>query len=140
MKNNAKTNKSRRASYRDSIPDELADLLYEKILHKMVVEKKYRDSTYSAKTLAQELDTNARTISAVVNMRFNVNYPTLVNEYRVRESMHLLTDRRYVGKTVEQIAKMVGFSNRQSFYTSFMRFVGKTPNLYRRTHKREGNG
>ncbi len=50
--------------------------------------------------------------------------------------MHLLTDRRYVGKTVEQIAKMVGFANRQSFYSSFMRFVGKTPNLYRRDNKR----
>ncbi len=136
MKNVPKTNKPRKASYREAIPDELADILYEKILQKMVVEKKYRDSTYSAKTLAQELDTNARTISAVVNMRFNENYPTLVNEYRVRESMHLLTDRRYVGKTVEQIAKMVGFANRQSFYSSFMRFVGKTPNLYRRDNKR----
>ncbi len=132
MKNIANTNKPRRASYRDAIPDELADILYEKILHKMVVEKKYRDSTYSAKTLAQELDTNARTISAVVFMRFNVNYPTLVNEYRVRESMHLLTDRRHVGKTIEQIAKMVGFANRQSYYSSFLRFVGTTPNLYRR--------
>ncbi len=134
MKNITNTDKPRRASYRDAIPDELADILYEKILHKMVVEKKYRDSTYSAKILAQELDTNARTISAVVFMRFNVNYPTLVNEYRVRESMHLLIDRRHVGKTIEQIAKMVGFANRQSYYSSFLRFVGTTPNLYRRKH------
>ncbi len=140
MKNVAKTNKPEKASYREAIPDELADILYEKILQKMVVEKKYRDSTFSAKKLADELDTNARTISAVVNLRFNVNYPTLVNEYRVRESMHLLTDRRNVGKTVEEIARMVGFANRQSFYTSFMRFVGKTPNQYRRKDRTKGNG
>ncbi len=73
MKNVPKTNKPRKASYREAIPDELADILYEKILQKMVVEKKYRDSTFSAKKLADELDTNARTNSAVVNLRFNKN-------------------------------------------------------------------
>ncbi len=131
--------KVKNAAYRNSVHADVADQLYEKILHKMVVEKKYRDQSYSAKALAQELGTNARCISAVVNLRFNKNYPSLVNEYRVHEAQFLLIDKRYADKTIEQISAMVGFSNRQSFYSAFYRYVGTTPNVYR-MENRKGDG
>ena len=119
------------ASYRKLIKPELADELYDKILLIMVGEKKYRDATYSAKQLAKDLGTNPRYLSAVINSRFGDNYATLVNEYRVRDAQHMLTDRRYRDYTMEEIGAMVGFSNRQSFYSAFFKFKGVSPRKFR---------
>ena len=93
----------------------MADELYDKILNIIVVQKKYKDPDYSAKDLAKELKTNTRYLSAVVNSRFGMNYSCLLNEYRVKDALHLLTDKRYADKNVEEISAMVGFANRQSF-------------------------
>ena len=122
------------AAYRSLIRPELADELYDKILNIVVVQKKYRDADYSAKDLAKELQTNTRYLSAVVNSRFGMNYSCLLNEYRVKEAQHLLTDKRYADKNVEEISTMVGFANRQSFYAAFYKNVGETPNGYRKRH------
>lgn len=119
------------ATYHMQVRAELMDELYEKILQKFVVEKKYRDPDYSAKQLATDLNTNTRYISAVINLRFQQNYSNMVNEHRIREALFLLVDPRHAEKTIEQIGEMVGFSNRQSFYAAFFRFKGVTPKEYR---------
>lgn len=129
---NLREKKEKKAAYRSLIRAELADELYDKILNIIVVQKKYRDPNYSAKDLAKELKTNTRYLSAVVNSRFGMNYSCLLNEYRIKDALHLLTDKRYVDKNVEEISAMVGFANRQSFYAAFYKNVGETPNGYRR--------
>ena len=96
------------------------------------MQKKYKDANYSAKELAKELKTNTRYLSAVINSRFGMNYSCLVNEYRIKDAMHLLIDKRYANKNIEEISVMVGFSNRQSFYAAFYKNVGETPNGYRK--------
>ena len=121
---NLREKKEKDAAYRALIRPELADELYDKILNIIVVQKKYRDRDYSA----------TRYLSAVVNSRFGMNYSCLLNEYRVKEAMHLLKDKRYADKNVEEISTMVGFANRQSFYAAFYKNVGETPNSYRKKH------
>ncbi len=133
-KYNLKEKKDKHATYRTLVRAELVDELYEKILKAMVVDKKYRDPEFSAKKLAEELETNTRYISAVVNLRFNQNYSCLVNEYRIKEAMYLLVDKRYAKKTMEEISQMVGFANRQSFYSAFYRLKGISPRAYKDEH------
>lgn len=129
---NLREKKDKKAAYRSLIRAELADELYDKILNIVVVQKKYKDPNYSAKDLAKELQTNTRYLSAVVNSRFGMNYSCLLNEYRIKDALHLLVDKRYQDKNVEEISAMVGFANRQSFYAAFYKNVGETPNGYRR--------
>ena len=117
-KYNLTEKKEKNAAYRSLVRAELVDELYEKILKVFVVDKKYRDPSYSAKKLAEELNTNTRYISAVVNIRFHQNYSSLVNEYRIKDAQYLLTDKRYMDKTMEEISAMVGFANRQTFYAA----------------------
>jgi YesN/AraC family two-component response regulator len=107
-----------------------------------VVQKRYKDPNFSAKDLAKELKTNTRYLSAVVNSRFGQNYSCLLNEYRIKDALHLLTDRRYADRNVEEISSMVGFANRQSFYAAFFKNVGETPNGYRKRNlgKTENSG
>lgn len=98
----------------------------------IVVQKKYKDPNFSAKDLAKELKTNTRYLSAVINSRFNMNYSCLLNECRIKDAKHLLADKRYLDKTVEEISTMVGFANRQSFYAAFYKNVGITPKDFRK--------
>lgn len=129
---NLREKKIKDAAYRNMIRAELADELYDKILHIIVVQKKYKDVNFSAKDLAKELKTNPRYLSAVINSRFGMNYSCLLNEYRIKDALHLLIDKRYLDKNVEEISAMVGFANRQSFYAAFYKNVGETPNSYRK--------
>ena len=131
---NIREKKEKNAAYRSLIRAELADELYDRILNIIVLEKRYRDKNFSAKELAKELETNTRYISAVVNSRFNTNFSCLINEYRIKEAMHRLRDKRYANMTIEEIGLSVGFANRQSFYASFYRMMKETPNDYRKRH------
>ena len=122
------------AGYRGLIRAELADELYDGILTIVVAQKKYRDPEYSAKQLAEDLNTNPRYLSAVINSRFGMNYSSLVNEFRVRDAVHYLTDRRYLDKTMEEIGMMSGFANRQSFYAAFFKEKGEAPHQFKKRH------
>lgn len=123
--------KEKEASYRTLVGPQMMDELEARINDIIIIQKKYRDKTYSAKRLAEDLNTNTRYISAVVNVRFHMNYTSLVNSYRIREAMTLLVDKRYKDLTMEEISDMVGFSNRQSFYASFYKINGTTPRDYK---------
>lgn len=125
------------ANYRGLIRAELADELYDRILTVIVAEKKYRDPEYSARQLAKDLETNPRYLSAVINSRFGTNYSSLVNEHRVRDAAHMLVDKRYIDKTMEEIGKMCGFANRQSFYAAFFKEKGEAPHQYKKRHQQK---
>ena len=123
--------KEKEAAYRTLVSQKLMDELGDKILKIILLEKKYKDKDYSAKKLAEDLGTNTRYISAVVNVKFHMNYTSFVNKYRIDEAMSILIDRRYQNLTMEDISDMVGFSNRQSFYASFFKINGCTPRDYK---------
>ena len=133
-KYNITEKKEKEAAYRSLVSPKLMDEMQEKILNIIVMQKKYRDKDYSAKKLAEDLGTNTRYISAVVNVRFHMNYTSFVNKYRIDEAMSLLVDKRYQDYRMEEISDMVGFANRQSFYASFFKIMGITPREYRITH------
>jgi YesN/AraC family two-component response regulator len=122
------------AAYRSLLSPKLMDEMKEKILNIIVMQKKYKDKDYSAKKLAEDLGTNTRYVSAVVNVRFHTNYSSFVNKFRIEEAMTILTDKRYRGLKMEEVSDMVGFSNRQSFYASFYKFMKMTPREYRIKH------
>ena len=96
----------------------------------MIVDKCYRDPQYNAQKLAQEINTNTRYISAAVSLRFQMNFPTLIAGYRVREAIALMTDKHHSDLSMGKIATLSGFANRQSFYAAFYKIYGKTPKQY----------
>ena len=130
--------KDKEAAYRSLVSPQLMDELEEKINNIIIIQKKYKEKDYSAKQLAEDLNTNTRYISAVVNVRFHMNYTSFVNKYRIQEAMSILVDRRYQDLNMEDISDMVGFANRQSFYASFFRINGITPREYRLAHTPAG--
>lgn len=122
-------------SYRKLVRPDLMEHLKEKIFEKIVVQKKYKDSNYTARILAEELQTNVRYISAVIRVQFHTNYSTFVNRFRVEEAMSLLANQRYEDYSIEDIGDMVGFVHRQSFHTAFLKYAGMTPKAYRKHYE-----
>ena len=108
-KYNITEKKEKEAAYRSLVSPMLMDELKEKILDVILIQKKYKDKNYSAKCLAEDLGTNTRYISAIVNVRFHCNYTSFVNKFRIEEAMALLVDRRYLNLNMEDISDMVGF-------------------------------
>lgn len=137
VKYNITTKSEKEAAYRSLVSPGLMDELEEKINNIIIIQKKFKDKNYSAKQLAEDLHTNTRYISAVVNVRFHVNYTSYVNKFRIQEAMSLLVDKRYQDLNMEDISDMVGFSNRQSFYASFYKINGITPREYRMKHLKQ---
>ena len=129
---NLREKKIKDAAYRNMIRADLADELYQKIVDIVIVKKKYKDPNFSSKDLAKLLKTNTRYLSAVVNSRFGMNYSCLLNEYRVKDALRIMADKKNADKNIEEISAMVGFANRQSFYAAFYRIVGEKPNGYRK--------
>lgn len=130
-KDNLTGEKGKGAAYRELVNPRLMDIMREKIVEVLMMQKKYKDPAFSARRLAEELNTNTRYVSAVMRMRFNMNYASYVNKLRVEEAMLMLADKRYAGVRMDEIAYAVGFSNRQSFYSSFCKFAGMTPRSYK---------
>lgn len=123
--------KEKKAAYRSLVSPAVMDRMQEQILKIIVFDKKYLDKNYSAQDLANEIGTNTRYISAVVNVRFHMNFTSFVNSYRINDAKSILVDKRYQDLNIEEVSDMVGFSNRQSFYAAFYRFTGITPRQWR---------
>jgi AraC-like DNA-binding protein len=127
------------ANYRRLVRPRMMDHLRDRILEQIVVKKRYRDSGYTARQLAADLQTNVRYVSAVVRVQFHTNYSTFINRYRIEEAMSILTDQRYAHLKIEDISDMVGFVHRQSFYLAFQKFAGMTPKAYRMQYELQLN-
>jgi AraC-like DNA-binding protein len=130
-KYNITERKKKEASYIGALSTSLVEEIYEKILLKFVVEKKYRDPEYTAAKLAEEIGCNARYISVVVHLRYRDNFSQLINDFRIKEAMYMITDKHFADLKMEDVAKATGFANRQCFYSAFFRKNGMTPLEYR---------
>lgn len=130
-KYNISTAVKKDAAYRTLVSPKLMNRLKLRIVYILLKKKKYRDKDYSAKRLAEDLGTNTRYVSAVVNVCFDMNYTSLVNKYRIDYAKKVLVDKRCRGLRMEEISDMCGFSNRQSFYAAFYKFTGTTPRRYK---------
>lgn len=91
----------------------------------------YRNNDYTVRSLANDLNTNLRYVSQVLNECYGMNYKTFVNKFRVEDAMNMLGNEEYDGVNVVDIGTAVGFLNKQSFFTYFVKITGKTPMRYR---------
>ena len=126
-----KKEKTKTLSYRQSVTPDFVEDVARKIIAKLMVEQKYRDPNYSAKQLSKDIGVNQRHISAVVSLRFQLNYSQLVGGMRIQEARYMLQDKSFNKMTMEDIAINVGFTTRQSFYATFFKLCGTTPKEYR---------
>ncbi len=102
-------------------------------------DKAYLNQTLTIQDLARMVGTNKTTLSHVINTCLGQNFSAMLNSYRIREAIRLLTDPQYMEYNMEAIGEMCGYSNRQVFHAAFKKEMGVTPKHFRKIsiHSRE---
>ena len=77
------------------------------------------------------MGTNTTYLSNTVNEMFGCNLKTLINWYRVQYAKEML--RRGICK-LKDIPYVCGFASKSTFYASFKRYEGITPNHFANVH------
>ena len=97
----------------------------------LVGEEAYQDPGFSAQGLAERLDVSPYKLSRILRSEYGSSYTELVHELRIGKACRCLRQKRFAPYSVDDIGAMVGFRNRQSFFTAFKKTTGTTPEQYR---------
>lgn len=100
-----------------------------KTLNELMIEKKlFRNSNLKVNDLAKEINISAHQLSQVLNDNIQKNFTLFVNEYRINEACHLLSQKTNL--SIEGIGFEVGFNSKSTFFTCFKKLKGSTPSAY----------
>lgn len=108
------------------------DIVIDRLYELMERERLYVDDELLMKHLADKIFISPHQLSELLNNRLKTNFNTFVNSYRIREAQQMLAD--HPEKSVLAIAFEVGFNSKASFYRSFSKLSGQSPQQYRQQH------
>lgn len=98
-----------------------------KLLHE---EKIYLNKNLDTHTLAENLQTNRTYLYKATNMKFNMTPADLINGYRVKETIMLISNGRHLTVGVDGLAEESGFNNRVTFNRVFKKHTGLSPSVF----------
>lgn len=110
--------------------DEKEQQLFAELESLMIEKHLYRTPGLSKKQLTEALNTNSAYLSQAVNARTGLSITNYINQYRIDESLRLLSDVNN-NTPIKAIALDVGFSSLSVFYKTFNEKVGMSPAKYR---------
>lgn len=118
---------------RSNISEDEKLKILKKLRHALQHDKIYTRTDLTIEKLSRKLATNRTYLSQLINDEYHKNYSELINEYRIKEAMSMLSDtvlsQRY---SIEAIAKEAGFNNISTFNSLFRKYVGITPSIFRK--------
>ncbi|MBR6036508.1 MAG: helix-turn-helix transcriptional regulator [Bacteroidaceae bacterium] len=99
----------------------------------LIKEKGYLIPDFSAQQLAERVGISAYALSRLLKATYSMSYTDIVHTYRIQDALRYLKDRRFAPYSIDDIGEMVGFKNRQSFFSAFKKATGTTPEKFRST-------
>ena len=102
----------------------------EKLKSFIETEKPYTKPDLKIVDLALAINCSSHSLSYIFNQYLTKNYYDFINEYRIAEFKRLILDVNYSKYTLSALAERSGFSSRASFFRSFKKLTGITPNEY----------
>lgn len=112
------------------LSEEERKVICEKLNSCMKEERLYMNKDLKISDLAQAVGCSSHALSFVFNQYLNQSYYDYMNAYRVEEFKLLATNPEYARYTLSTLAEKAGFSSRASFFRSFKKVTGITPNEY----------
>ena len=107
--------------------------LHDRLVAYVEKEKPYINPDLKMGELAAALHTSSHSLSYLLNQYLNQSYYDFINEYRVAQFKKMVEDSDYSRYTLTALAELCGFSSRASFFRSFKKSTGVTPNEYIRS-------
>lgn len=104
-----------------------------RITYLMEKEKVFCDEEMSLNRFAGHLGIEPYQLSQMINERFNMNFSSYINGYRIEEAKRILVEEKE--RTIFSIAYAVGFNSPAPFYEWFHKLTGLSPSKYRKTRQ-----
>lgn len=112
------------------LSEEERNSICQKLSFCMQEQKLYLNKELKISDLAHAVGCSSHALSFVFSQYFNQSYYDYINAYRVEEFKLLATNPEYARYTLSSLAEKAGFSSRASFFRSFKKVTGITPNEY----------
>jgi len=114
--------------YRTSSLDGLKEEdLFQRLDYLISVDEIFLNPNLSLKEVSDQLHTNTKYLSQVINTRSGQNFHRYINEYRVNHLKEKLKDPDLRHLTLHGIALQCGFNSKSTFYKVFKEITGQTP-------------
>lgn len=112
------------------IDEDVKDIILSK-LKKLESENFFIDTNCSLRNLAQQLKTNPKYLSQVINQEKKSNFSYYINELRINYLLsRLLKEKDFRESKLSYIAVSVGFNNLNTFNTAFKKRQGILPSYF----------
>ncbi|GAA4272258.1 helix-turn-helix domain-containing protein [Aquimarina gracilis] len=112
------------------VPEKHVNYILEK-LDVFEKERKYLTVGLSSQSLADDIETNVKYLSRVINHFKNKTFTNYVNELRIDHAVHELKENTTLQKfTIKAIAQEMGYSSAETFSNAFYRQVGIKPSYF----------
>lgn len=100
-------------------------------LNKLEEETFFLNSKCSLHSVAEQLQTNQKYLSQVINHEKNTNFSNYINDLRINFLLNrLLEDKEYRNSKLSYIANTSGFNNLNTFYSAFRKRLGILPSYF----------
>ncbi|TGK95754.1 helix-turn-helix domain-containing protein [Leptospira brenneri] len=96
----------------------------------LISEKIFLNPDCNEELIASKMGLSYHQLSELINSEYNFNFPSLLNQYRIKEAMTILNERPELN--VAEVGKLSGFGSRSAFYLEFKKQSGVNPNQYRK--------
>lgn len=131
-RNNIESLQLNSVKYSFKIDAEAAALTFQNLNHLFETELLYDRPNLRISDVACKLGLSSHHISQVLNDNYGISFPEYVNQFRVKRAKEIIESSCDKLK-LEAIGNLVGFRSKASFYASFKKNTGMTPNQYRAT-------
>lgn len=115
-----------------ALPPEDTKAYIRKLLYLLEVEKIYKDSDLSIKSVASKLLMSSRSLSEIINDELKMSFIEFITDYRIKEAQRILKDPKTRNKSVLEIAYEVGYNSKSAFNRAFKNVSGMTPSQFRK--------
>ncbi len=96
-------------------------------LEKYMKNKPFFYNNLTIDDVAVAINTNTKYLSQVINEKYQKNFYTYINAFRIDISKEMLMNPEFDHYSTEGIAKSVGFNSKSTFYAAFKKYTGVTP-------------
>ena len=109
-----------------------SDNIYFQKLENLCKENRiYTDNTLNREKVAEKLGISAGYLSQIVNTITEDNFANYINQYRVEAVKEMISDPEFENYTLLTMGLEAGFTSKTTFYNSFKKVTGQTPNEYK---------
>lgn len=129
--NKPSTNNEIREKYKTyTLTEKRCQELVEELEKVMKEQSLYNNPNLKIADLAATIGMQSHTLSYVFNQYLKKSYYDYLNDYRISEFKRRIQKGEHIHYTLEALMKQCGFSSRTTFFRSFKKANGMTPNEY----------